>query len=341
MFSLEKLVRPSITALKAYQSARDEFTGVASVYLDANENPYGMWNRYPDPYQSKLKTKISKLKKVEPKHIFVGNGSDEAIDLIFRIFCEPGTDVAVGFKPSYGMYKVSAAINNVKYVEVPLLADYNLNLPVLLESVQSNQAKVLFLCSPNNPTGNVLKEADVVTLLQKCACIVVIDEAYIDFANEPSWLNRLNEFPNLVILQTFSKAWGLAAARVGMAFGSAEIISLFNKVKPPYNVSEPAQKAALKALSSRTQFKQRLRKILNDKQKLVDELTKLSGVETVYAGSANFVLISVKDPNQVYAALLSKGIVVRNRNSELPGYLRITVGSTKENKILINALKSL
>lgn len=339
MFSLEKIVRPNILALKPYSSARDEFKGTATAYLDANENPFGTLNRYPDPLQKQLKDKLAVIKSVSAENIFVGNGSDEAIDLCFRIFCEPGEDKALTFTPTYGMYKVSADINNVSLIEVPLTDDFQIDIDTALPLLKDEQLKLVFLCSPNNPTGNILN--DVETILQSFSGIVVVDEAYIDFANAASLSQKLAKYPNLVVLQTLSKAWGLAAARVGLAFANAPVINLFNKVKPPYNISRINYEAALAALENADAVEKQKQVLLSERENLVNALAQLPITKKIYPTDANFVLVEVTDADGIYNALVQKGIILRNRNTVVPGCLRITIGTPEENTLLINTLKSL
>jgi len=339
MFSLEKIVRPNILALKPYSSARDEFKGTATAYLDANENPFGTLNRYPDPLQKQLKDKLAEIKSVSAENIFVGNGSDEAIDLCFRIFCEPAKDKALTFTPTYGMYRVSADINNVELTEVPLTEDFQIDIDTALPLLKDEQLKLVFLCSPNNPTGNILN--DVETILQNFNGIVVVDEAYIDFANAASLSQKLVQYPNLVVLQTLSKAWGLAAARVGLAFANAPVINLLNKVKPPYNISRINYEAALVALENADAVEKQKQVLLSERENLISALAQLPITKKIYPTDANFVLVEVTDADGIYNALVQKGIILRNRNTVVPGCLRITIGTPEENTLLINTLKSL
>lgn len=339
MFSLEKIVRPNILALKPYSSARDEFKGNATAYLDANENPFGTLNRYPDPLQKQLKDKLAQVKGIAPEKIFVGNGSDEAIDLCLRIFCEPGKDKALTFTPTYGMYKVSADINNVSLIEVPLTDDFQIDIETALSLLKDEQLKLVFLCSPNNPTGNILNDVEII--LQNFNGIVVVDEAYIDFANAASLSQKLAQYPNLVVLQTLSKAWGLAAARVGLAFANAPVINLFNKVKPPYNISRINYEAALAALENADGVEKQKQVLLSERENLVNALAQLPITKKIYPTDANFVLVEVTDADGIYNALVQKGIILRNRNTVVPGCLRITIGTPEENSLLITTLKSL
>ncbi len=341
--NLQQLVRKNVWNMKPYSSARDEFKGEASVFLDANENPLNdMYNRYPDPLQWSLKQKIAKVKNIAPENIFLGNGSDEPIDLVIRIFCEPRIDNIVTVDPTYGMYQVCAEVNDVEYRKVLLNENFDLDAQKLLEKTDRN-TKLIFLCSPNNPTGNLLSRKEIKKVLDSFAGIVVVDEAYIDFASEATWLNDLEEYPNLIILQTFSKAWGLAAVRLGMAFASAEIIKLFNKVKYPYNVNILTQNFVGDELDKLELRKQWIATLLRGREYLTDELPKLPFVEKIYPTDANFILVKVEDANSLYKQLADKGVIVRNRNSVslCAGCLRITVGTDKENEMLIKALRAL
>jgi histidinol-phosphate aminotransferase len=343
MKQLKELVRENIWKLKPYSCARDEFKGEAKAYLDANENPFNtLYNRYPDPLQWAVKEKIAELKYVKPSQIMLGVGSDEPIDLIFRVFCEPKTDNVVAINPTYGMYGVCADINNVEYRQVNLEADYSLNADKVLAAVD-NKTKVIFLCSPNNPTGNLLNTNEVEKILKGFDGIVVIDEAYIDFSDKASWLTKLNKYPQMVILQTFSKAWGLAAARCGMAFASEEIISFFNKVKYPYNINILTQKLILEKLEQVEIKNNWVKEILSQRAFMIEELKQLSIVEHIYPSDANFILVKVDDANLRYKQLVEKGIIVRNRNSVTlcENCLRITIGTAQDNKELLNALTSL
>jgi len=342
MSDIISLVRKNILSLKPYSCARDEFQGEASAFLDANENPFNNpYNRYPDPLQWKLKESITAKKKVPATHIFLGNGSDEAIDLVFRVFCEPTQDNVVAIAPTYGMYQVSADINHVEYRKVRLNDDFSLDAKRLLNAVDEH-TKVIFLCSPNNPSGNLLDRNEVFHVLDNFGGIVVIDEAYVDFSPEDSWLSHLTHFPNLIVLQTFSKAWGLAGVRLGMAFASPEIILLFNKVKYPYNVNILTQELVLEHLQYESRKRSWVNLLLQERERLVVELHQLSYVKTIYPSSANFVLVKVDNANAIYSYLVELGIIVRNRNNVMlcEGCLRITVGSLDENALLIKALKA-
>ena len=343
MKQLKELVRENIWNLKPYSCARDEFKGEAKAYLDANENPFNtLYNRYPDPLQWAVKEKIAELKYVKPSQIMLGVGSDEPIDLIFRVFCEPKQDNVVAINPTYGMYGVCADINNVEYRQVNLEEDFSLDADKVLKSVDEN-TKVIFLCSPNNPTGNLLSEAQIEKILKGFDGIVVIDEAYIDFSDKPSWLTKLKKYPQLVILQTFSKAWGLAAARCGMAFASEEIISFFNKVKYPYNINILTQKLILEKLENIDIKENWVKEILSQRSLMIEELNNLSIVKHIYPSDSNFILVKVDDANLRYKQLVDNGIIVRNRNSVTlcENCLRITIGTAQDNKELLKALTSL
>lgn len=329
--------------MKAYSSARDEFKGEASVFLDANENPLNdKYNRYPDPLQWALKEKISTVKGVHPENIFLGNGSDEPIDLVVRIFCEPCIDNIVAIDPTYGMYQVCADVNDVEYRKVLLNANFDLEAETLLAKVD-DKTKLIFLCSPNNPTGNLLNRKEIEKVLKGFQGIVIIDEAYIDFASEATWISELEKYPNLIILQTFSKAWGLAAVRLGMAFASPEIIKLFNKVKYPYNVNILTQNFVSEELDKLSLRKEWIQTLLEGREFLVRELSKLSLIKRIYPTDSNFILVKVDDANGLYKQLADKGVIVRNRNSIslCAGCLRITVGTDSENKMLIETLQNI
>ena len=341
MKTLQSLVRPNIWNLQPYSSARSEFQGTATVFIDANENPWNPpYNRYPDPLQRTLKARIAEVKGVPEASIFTGNGSDEAIDLLLRIFCEPGVDNIVAIDPSYGMYQVAADINNVACRKVLLRTDFSLDVDALLAAADA-QTKLIFLCSPNNPTGNSLDRQEMVRLLHTFEGIVVVDEAYIDFASQPSFLPELENYPNLVVLQTLSKAWGGAALRLGMAFASPAIIGLFNQVKYPYNVNLPAQREALALLNKPEQMEAQRQKVLEERERLRRAFEAAPFQYKVYPSDANFLLVEVGRANEIYAALVEKGVIVRNRNSVslCRGCLRITVGTVDENTLLLQALE--
>ncbi len=342
MKQLKELVRPNIWSLAPYSSARNEYSGhKAHVFLDANENPYNKpYNRYPDPLQTDLKARIAKIKGVDASRIFLGNGSDEAIDLVYRVFCEPGSDNVVAIEPTYGMYKVCADINNVEYRKVLLDERYQLSAAKLLAACDA-KTKVVWLCSPNNPTGNNLDRSEIETVVKESQCIVVIDEAYADFSENRSFRKDLALYPNLIVLNTFSKAWGCAALRLGMAFASAEIIELFNKVKYPYNINLLTQEQADKILDRRFEVEDWVRLLLQERAKVMKAFAELPICKKVYPSDANFFLALVTDAQAVYDYLVEKGIIVRNRTRvELcNNCLRITIGTKSENIELLSALR--
>lgn len=340
---ISQWVRDNIRNLKPYSCARNEYKGDASVFLDANENPMNApYNRYPDPLQETLKGKIAKIKNVRPTQIMLGVGSDEPIDLVIRIFCEPKEDNIVAIDPTYGMYQVCADINNVEYRKVLLNEDYTLDAERVLKRVDE-QTKVIFLCSPNNPTGNVLNRNEVCKILKGFDGITVMDEAYIDFSSEPSWLAELENYPNLIVMQTFSKAWALASVRCGMAFASEEIIGYLNKVKYPYNINLLTQQFVSEQVDREDRKNEWVNQLLKQREVLINELQTVPFVEKIYPSEANFLLVKVPDANDLYRKLTERGVIVRNRNSIslCLGCLRITVGTEEENKTLINELKQL
>lgn len=339
---LTQLVRPNILKMKAYSSARDEFEGEGEVFLDANENPFETGNnRYPDPYQRTVKNKIAELKGIEKEHIFLGNGSDEAIDLIVRIFCEPGKDKVLTTDPTYGMYEVSASIQNVAVVKVPLTKKFELSAKKVLAAVDEH-TKVIFVCTPHNPSGADLSNNALVEIIKNFNGIVVIDEAYIDFTDVPSFINDLASYPNLIVLQTLSKAWGMAGLRVGMAFASTEIIRYFNKVKPPYNIGIATQREVLSQLEDKPVIEAMIREIKRGKEQLVKYLSTLDFVTRIYPSSANFLLVKFSNAKEVFDYLTGLKIVVRDRSKVLhcENCLRITVGTEEENERLIVALSA-
>lgn len=341
--NLQKLVRKNIWELKPYSSARDEFKGEASVYLDANENPLNTpFNRYPDPLQWKLKTEIGKIKQIGAENIFLGNGSDEPIDLVIRIFCEPTIDNIIAIDPTYGMYQVCANINNIAYRKVLLNEDYTLDADRVLSAVDE-YSKLIFVCSPNNPSGNLLNKEQILKIINSFSGIVVLDEAYIDFSIENSWLSELHKYPNLVILQTFSKAWGLAAIRLGMAFASPEIIHYFNKVKYPYNINQLTQNFVLDELKKVNLKNEWVEELIKQREHLVNGLQNNKFVETIHPSDSNFVLVRVTDANKLYQKFVESGIIVRNRHTVTlcNECLRITVGTEEENNTLLEALKNI
>ena len=342
MRTLKELTRPNVWALKPYSSARDEYSGVeASVFLDANENPYNTpVNRYPDPLQRELKALIAPLKGVKEENIFLGNGSDEAIDLIFRAFCRPGVDNVVAIDPTYGMYKVCAEVNDVEYRTMLLDVYYQFKASALLSAIDEN-TKAIFVCSPNNPTGNSLCRKEMESLLNRFDGLVIVDEAYIDFSSEPSMLKDLDKYPNLIVLQTFSKAWGCAAIRLGMAFASPEIIAIFNKIKYPYNVNILTQQEAIKMLQHPEQIKAWVNTLLEERARVMEEFVKLPCCIRVFPTDANFFLAKVYEATQLYNYLVSEGIIVRNRTNVAlcKDCLRITIGTKEENDALLEALR--
>ncbi len=360
-FELRNLVRDNIKNLKPYSSARHEFTGKASVFLDANENAYGSplpsppgvpckgtsvaqlgvrYNRYPDPLQWQLKFQLAGIKGVPAENICIGNGSDEIIDLAYRIFCNPGKDNVIICPPTYGMYAVNADINDVEIRKVNLTAAFQLDVEGIMQATDSN-SKLLFICSPNNPTGNNMNRADVELLLNNFPGMVIIDEAYINYSKQQSFIQELTEYPNLIVMQTLSKAWGLAALRLGLCYASLDIIDLFNKVKPPYNINEASQQMALEALQNTQQVNEWINETVLQKEILIKEFNDFSFVRTVYSSDANFILIKIDDADLLYQYLASNEIVVRNRSNETgcENCLRISIGTPAENKNLLSALK--
>jgi histidinol-phosphate aminotransferase len=346
MFDINNILRENIKRLVPYSSARDEYQGEASVFLDANENAFGspldqQFNRYPDPLQYDLKRRITEIKGVPPRNIFIGNGSDEAIDILFRSFCNPGVDNVILVPPTYGMYEVSANINDIEARKVTLTEDYQLNLEGIAEAIDKN-TKLIFICSPNNPTGNSINRDDIQTLLANFNGIVVVDEAYINFSRQKSFIQELTEYANLVVMQTLSKAWGLAGLRVGMAFASEEIIEVMNKVKPPYNVNGSSQQLALAALANVAQVNDWIKETLAQRDRLVLQLKDFDFVVDIYPSDANFILVKTTNANGIYDYLVKQGIIVRNRSKvELcEGCLRITIGTPDENTVLLDTLQN-
>ena len=345
-FDVNAFLRPNIRSLVPYSSARDEFKGEAQVFLDANENSLGSpltrwYNRYPDPHQWKVKEALSKIKGIPPQHIFLGNGSDECIDILYRAFCNPGKDNVIINPPTYGMYEVSANINDVEVRRATLLDDFQLDL-VHLENLIDEFTKIIWICSPNNPTANSINRQDVEIVLNNFPGLVVVDEAYINFSRHRSFIQELADYPNLIVLQTMSKAWGLAGLRLGMAFASEAIIEVYNKVKPPYNISQASQELALKALEETGQVNDMIRSLVAMREQLAPALAQLPVVRKVYPSDANFLLVKVTDARAIYDYLLRDGIVVRDRSKVVlcEDCLRITVGTEQENGDLIEALKT-
>jgi len=345
-FDLNKLVRENIKQLKPYSSARSEFSGVAKVFLDANENSFGSpltkwYNRYPDPLQWELKKKISTIKNIAPENILLGNGSDECIDLLIRAFCDPQKDNLIICPPTYGMYEVYAHINDVGIKEVPLHSNFQLNLEGLENAIDIN-TKLIFFCSPNNPTGNSMDREDIEMVVNNFDGIVVIDEAYINYSRHRSFIGELKDYPNLVIMQTFSKAWGLAALRLGMNFASIEVIDILNKIKPPYNINQATQELAIKALDHIDDVNTMIKETVKQRDVLGKELAQIPFVQKIYPSDANFVLVKMSDATAVYNFLKEKGIIVRNRSNVIlcEDCLRITVGTPGENEQLLQVMMS-
>lgn len=341
MININKLVRENVANMKAYSSARSEFSGLDGVFLDANENPYNNGvNRYPDPYQRSLKKKIAEIKAIDEQKIMLGNGSDEVLDLLFRAFCEPKQDNVIVTTPSYGMYGVLANLNNVELKNVQYEADFSLDVDKIIAAVDDN-TKMIILCSPNNPTGNVIEKSVVENILLNTNCIVIVDEAYIDFTEKESFINSLNNYNQLVVSQTLSKYYGMAGIRLGMCFANEEIIAILNKIKPPYNVNVLTQNIAIDLLNSYNGTYKK--EVIEQRNLLSNEIRKLTFVEKVYPSDANFILVKTKDANYIYKTLLDKNIIVRNRTKEVlcENCIRITIGTPHENEKLINALKEI
>ena len=333
MENIKSLIRENIKNLSPYSSARDEYKGSEGVFLDANENPFGKLNRYPDPYQWRLKQILSSQKKVAVENILIGNGSDEIIDLVQRVFGEPKEDSVIICPPTYGMYEVYANINNLKLISIPLTDGFQLNT----ESILSQKAKILYLCSPNNPTGNSLENLEYI--IQNFNGIVFLDEAYIDFSEQPTLVDKIKKYPNLIVSQTFSKARGLAAARIGIAYANEEIIAFLSKVKPPYNISELNQKAAVNALADETTFRNNINLIIEEREKLKVKLLELDFVTKIYPSDANFLLVEMENATEIFEALIEKQIITRNRNSVVKNTIRITIGTAQENQLLLYTLQ--
>ena len=345
-FDINTLVRENVKSMKPYSSARDEFEDFDTadmIFLDANENPFenGV-NRYPDPQQSSVKVILAKQKKIKTNQILLGNGSDEVLDLLFRAFCEPKVDNVITLPPTYGMYGVLANINAVENKEILLSPEFQPEIEKIMEAVDEN-TKIIFLCSPNNPTGNSFSDENVTYLLKNFNGLVVIDEAYIDFSEKESWVNKLDEYPNLIITQTLSKAYGLAGIRLGICYASAEVISVLNKIKPPYNVNELTQQRAIFRLGNEAKINSEIESIIAQRTDLLKVLLNVKFVEKIYPTEANFILIKVDDANKRYDELIAKGIVIRNRTTQplCENTLRLTIGTEVENKKLIEALSSL
>jgi histidinol-phosphate aminotransferase len=344
--NIENLVRANIKNMVPYSSARHEYSGRAEIFLDANENPFGSpldkkYNRYPDPLQQRLKEKLGTIKGVPPKNIFIGSGSDEAIDLLCRVFCEPGRDNILVFPPTYGMYEVCAAVNNITVKKQSLTENFELDIDAIEEAIDP-LTKIIFICSPNNPTGNSMRRNDIEIILNNFDGLVVIDEAYINYARQKTFIPELTEYPNLVVLQTLSKAWGLAGLRIGMAFASAQVIGYMNKIKYPYNINTATQELAMEALDELRTVNDWIQLTVEERERLSEELNELDYVEKVFPSDANFILVKMKDAIAVHQFLSKKGIIVRDRSNVAlcENCLRITVGTPDENKILVQALAS-
>lgn len=341
MVDISNLVRENVLKLTPYSCARDEFKGKRGIFIDANENPYGSLNRYPDPYQKELKKAVSEFKGIAEEKIFLGNGSDEIIDLCFRVFCRPGIDKILTFTPTYGMYEVSASVNDTEVVKVPLNSFFQIDIGKVTSLLSDKNLKLIFICSPNNPTGNCMNYADVEHIISSFNGIVVIDEAYIDFSDSPSFMKLIYKYQNLIVLQTFSKALGLASVRIGMAFTNPQIVQYFNKIKPPYNISTINQKAAINKLSGTGKMRKQVKRIKKEKVLLSEKLSEISFTETIYPSDANFLLVKVKNADLVYNALVKMNIITRNRDSVVKNCIRITVGKPSENRLLVNAFKTI
>lgn len=338
--NIVELIRPDLLDLQSYSSARDEYSGKEGVFLDANENPFQTEvNRYPDPFQLELKNKVAKIKSISASKIFFGNGSDECIDLLFRLFCVSGKDKVVSISPSYGMYGVSAKINQIELVEVLLNDDFSLNIERLNKAAVG--AKMIFLCSPNNPTGNTFSKSEIISVLKENSCLVIMDEAYVDFSKEKSMLNEIDNYPNLVVLQTFSKAYGLAGLRLGMLFGSEGLVSWMNKVKPPYNINQLTQNEALDRLENKELIQSQVNYLISERERVEIELNKIVTIVKVYPSDANFLLIKVNDADKLYNYLISNKIIARNRSSQplCENCLRITIGTIQENNLMLKKMK--
>ena len=337
----DQLVRPNVKALVPYSSARDEYEGKEGTFLDANESPFGPHNRYPDPRQRELRAAVSSLRGIAEENIFLGNGSDEVIDLCYRIFCNPGTDRTLIFPPTYGMYQVSAAVNDVEVIKIPLDENFQINLPAVTPLLEDERLKLIFICSPNNPTGNCIDPGTIEFIIRNFRGIVVLDEAYADFSGKPSFLEKTGFYDNLVVMQTFSKAMGMAAARIGMAFASPDILKYFFSMKPPYNISTLNQEAALQRLRDFRPIAVQTDTLIAERRRLAEKLVKIPVVEKVWPSDANFLLVRVKDADYIYNKLIENKIIVRNRSREISGCLRITAGTRSENDRLIDELNKI
>jgi histidinol-phosphate aminotransferase len=337
----DQLVRPSVRALVPYSSARDEYEGKDGIFLDANESPFGPLNRYPDPRQKELRAAISNLKGISEETIFPGNGSDEVIDLCYRIFCNPGTDRAMIFPPTYGMYQVSAAVNDIEVIKVPLDENFDIDIPAVTPLLEDDRIKLIFICSPNNPTGNSMDQGRIEFIIRNFRGIVVLDEAYADFSGRPSFIEKKGLFDNLIVMQTFSKAMGMAAARIGMAFASPDILKYFFRIKPPYNISTLNQQAALQRMRDIIPIKVQTGTLIDERKRLAEKLVTIPVVEKVWPSDANFLLVKVRDADTVYDKLIASNIIVRNRSRDVSGCLRITAGTRSENDRIIEELEKI
>jgi histidinol-phosphate aminotransferase len=337
----DQLVRPNVRALVPYSSARDEYTGKKGIFLDANESPFGPLNRYPDPRQRELREAISSLKGVPEENIFLGNGSDEVIDLCYRIFCNPGTDKVIIFTPTYGMYQVSAAVNDVEVIRVPLDENFDIDIPAVTPLLEDERIKMIFICSPNNPTGNSMDPGRIEFIIRNFRGIVVLDEAYADFSGRPSFIDKIGHYDNLIVMQTFSKAMGMAAARIGMAFASPDILKYLFRIKPPYNISLLNQQAALERLKDIRPIAIQTDTLVAERRRLAEKLATFTVVEKVWPSDANFLLVKVRDADTVYDKLIGRNIIVRNRSREVAGCLRITAGTRSENDRLLDELNKI
>jgi len=336
-FDITRLVRDNILKLNPYSSARDEYSGDSGIFLDANENPFGELNRYPDPHQKALKQKLSEVKNIPIEQIFLGNGSDEVIDLAFRIFCRPKIDKVLIFPPTYGMYEVSANINDVEVLSCPLNSDFQIEKNSVLSFLENEDLKMIFICSPNNPTGNNIENIEFI--IENFNGIVFVDEAYIDFSKKNSLIEKLNKYSNLIVSQTFSKAMGLAAVRVGVAYSSKEIISIFSKTKPPYNISKLNQQEAFNSLINKEKYHNEVKEILSERIKLEKEFLNISVVKKIYPSDSNFILVEMNNADKIYTDLINKKIITRNRSSIIENCIRITVGTQEENNKLLEELR--
>ncbi len=337
----DQLVRLNVRALVPYSSARDEYEGKEGIFLDANESPFGPLNRYPDPRQRELRAAISSMKEIAEENIFLGNGSDEVIDLCYRIFCNPGTDRALIFPPTYGMYQVSAAVNDVEVIKVPLDENFDINIPAVTPLLEDERLKLIFICSPNNPTGNCMDPDRIEFIIRNFRGIVVLDEAYADFSGKPSFIEKIGAYDNLIVMQTFSKAMGMAAARIGMAFATPDILKYFFRMKPPYNISTLNQEAALEKLKDIRPISVQTDTLIAERKRLAEKLVTIPVVEKIWPSDANFLLVRVKDADFVYNMLIENNIIVRNRSREVSGCLRITTGTRSENDRLLDELKKI